>query len=238
MKSLRLIDMRSLALFLLLLAGVGIFFADAQEGGGWIGLGIGLVPPSIRAEAAGVDEGGAFVYYVIVGSPAEHAGLLPGDLIYRVGNVPVEGPDQVTRIFHEFSPQDRVDLGIARFGAMKSFMVTLQAFPDLPEGEGLQSRIWPGFSVAKLTGDILGMLKLAHIPGSFVIGRVETGSPAYIGGLRTGDIISHIAGSEVNSFEDFYHSINSETAGISLQIYRRGRPGTVEIKKTAKDPED
>lgn len=237
----------ALLLFLLLsgaLISGALLYADSQDGEGasggegWIGLGIGFVPPSLRSSAPGAEADGAFIYYVILGSPAEHAGLLPGDVIFRVGDEDVKGPDQVTRIFHGLSPRDRVELEVTRFGTLMSFGLNLIPLPDPSEGENLRSRVWPGFSVAKLTEDIVSRLQMAHIPGSFVIGRVEMGSPAYVGGLRTGDIINSVEGGEVDDFADFYHSINTGSPEIAIQIYRRGQSGTVHLNKKVTEPEN
>lgn len=211
---------------------------DASSGEGWIGLGIGFVPPSMRGSASVDATEGAFIYYVVLGSPAEHAGLLPGDVIFRVGDQEVRGPDQVTRIFHGLSPHDRVELEVTRFGTLMSFGLSLIPLPDPEGGENRGSRVWPGFSVAKLTEDIVSRLQMAHTPGSFVIGRVEMGSPAYIGGLRTGDIISSVEGREVDNFADFYNSINVGSPEISIQIYRRGQSGTVHLHRKVARPEN
>jgi len=41
---------------------------------------------------------GAGVYYVAPGSPAEQAGIMPGDTIVRINNVPVESVDQAVEM--------------------------------------------------------------------------------------------------------------------------------------------
>jgi S1-C subfamily serine protease len=177
------------------------------------------------------------VYYVVLGSPAESAGLLPGDVILRVDTKgdtnKVVDPGQVNGILRELAPQESIRLHVTRFGDKQIYGVTLEQLPSGVEFKKVRSRVWPGFSVVKLTGAIASRLEMPRVPGSFVIGRVEVGSPAFISGLRTGDIISTIEGVTVNDFEEFYRFINNSDTSLSIRIYRRGQSGEVELSKTS-----
>jgi len=108
---------------------------------------------------------GASVVEVVSGSPADKAGLKPGDVIVAANDKPIERADDLVQVIQRSKPGDQLTLSVRRAGQEKprSIGVTLGRHPDkagqaylgvslgnalfglLPgqEGEGLE--ILPGF---------------------------------------------------------------------------------------------
>jgi len=70
-----------------------------------------------------------------------------------------------------------------------------------------------------------------NLPGSLCIRSVDTDSDAYAQGIRTGDIITAVAGESVSSKEEFDTIKNQYSAGdtVTLTIFRNGELYDVEI---------
>jgi S1-C subfamily serine protease len=76
---------------------IGALMTDGRYRRAWIGIAGGPrpLPPRVAAQLGRV--GGVEVVEVVEGSPAEHAGIRPEDLIVAVNEQPVEGVDDLLR---------------------------------------------------------------------------------------------------------------------------------------------
>ena len=76
---------------------IGALMTDGRYRRAWIGIAGGPrpLPPRVAAKLGRV--GGVEVVEVVEGSPAEHAGIRPEDLILAVNEQPVEGVDDLLR---------------------------------------------------------------------------------------------------------------------------------------------
>src|SRR5260221_4280727 len=88
--------------------------------GGWLG---------VELEPAAPDEGGVRIARVVPKSPAEHAGLAPGDLILRLDSEPVAAPADVVSVVSRRAAGTRVGVALKRKSADKLVAGTPGAFP-------------------------------------------------------------------------------------------------------------
>ena len=88
-------------------------------GNGSIGVGLTALTPDLRQQL-GVDDSthGAVVRTVKSGSPAEQAGIQPGDILVGVGNKMVSGPKDAVDAVHAALHKGDVALRIVRNGQM------------------------------------------------------------------------------------------------------------------------
>ena len=70
-------------------------------------------------------EGGAKVEEVVKGSAAEKAGLKKGDIIKKIDNEKVDGPDELTKIIRSKNPKDEVKVFYKRDGKEASVKAVL-----------------------------------------------------------------------------------------------------------------
>src|SRR3569833_376126 len=82
---------------------------------GWIG----IVPEDVSNEQAaqyGLAQGGVLIANLYVGSPAQQAGLQPGDLILAIDSVPVRGAQDTLGHIATHKPGSRIAIRISRGG--------------------------------------------------------------------------------------------------------------------------
>lgn len=103
------------------------------EAPGW--LGVLFRNPSRRDRVLLGEEfpGGAKVRAVAAGSPAESAGLKPGDFIVAVGGQPVAGAEALARVLPTLRPDVAVDVRVLRGGVFRD----LQATPLVKDSRAL-----------------------------------------------------------------------------------------------------
>ncbi len=92
------------------------------DGPGWLG---------VELKARERSEPGVLVENVLRSSPAEVAGLAPGDVLLTVDGEPVARPQDVIRIVSAHRPGERVALVFDRNGQNRIVAVGLAARPDM-----------------------------------------------------------------------------------------------------------
>ncbi|KFB38864.1 AGAP000240-PA-like protein [Anopheles sinensis] len=115
---------------------------------------------------------------------------------------------------------------------------------DRPAGrrastDGPPFRRYLGITMLSLTPAILRELQQrshnfpTDVRGGVLVWKVIQGSPAHVGGLQPGDIITHINGKEVKTSADVYDVLKGTTKSLAISIHRGQQLTTVKV-----DPED
>lgn len=79
---------------------------------------------------------GAVVDAVWPGSPADKAGVKPGQVITAMNGEPMKGRESLSAFLSAHKPGDRVQVSVFADGVPRSFSVTLVARPAKPKGAG------------------------------------------------------------------------------------------------------
>ncbi len=187
---------------------------------GWLG----VTPNNIIEENREVlglkGREGAFVYNTIKDSPAEQAGLRPGDLITHVNNAAIKSGDDLVRTIAGFDAKTVIALKLIRQGKEQTLNVTL----GLRVEDVKSDSYWPGFSVMPLTNDMKRQVRTELAIGSLVVVSVQEGTSAADAGLRAGDELVKINGKDLKNAAEFYTALNSSaTRQINLTVKRNGR---------------
>lgn len=96
---------------------------------GWIGLQVQVITPEI-ADGLGLGEPkGALAAESQAGSPADKAGIKPGDIITTIDNKPIADTHEFVKRIGETPPGTSVNLTIMRDGQEKRMAVALGEFP-------------------------------------------------------------------------------------------------------------
>lgn len=165
---------------------------------GRIGVVIQDVTPPI-AEAMGLDgQQGALIAQVERGSPADRAGVKPGDVVLALDGAPVKNSTDLRNRIGLAEVDRTVTLDVLRDGRRTRLDVKITAMPD--------RRASAGEPLAKLAGVRLSDIPpdhpaYGHLGGVLVTG-VARGSPAARAGLRRGDIILGIDRQPVRSLAE------------------------------------
>lgn len=95
----------------------------------YLGVKTGQLTPQI-AQQLGVEQtSGVIVLQVVGGSPAERAGLEPGDLIVRIGSDDVAGQEDLLAALRRLAPKQTTTIGYVRDGKRRQAQVTLADYP-------------------------------------------------------------------------------------------------------------
>ncbi len=202
--------------------GINAAILGGEEGGGNIGIGFAvpintaktLLPQlrkgkvvrgriGLQVSPIGEDEAqalkltkaeGAIVRQVERDSPAERAGLKPGDVILECQGQAIKNPDDLVALISATAPGTRVPVVLLRDGSRQTVPVTVEELQDGATASGAQSGSGAGFGLAltDLTADLAQRLGLRAGARGAVIEDVESGSAAETAGLRTNDVILEI----------------------------------------------
>ena len=108
------------------------------------------------------------------------------------------------------------------------------------KSKGSVSRGWLGISVQDVTDDIAANMKLKNIKGALV-GQVFEGDPADKAGIKTGDIITEIAGEKVQNTQDLLRIVAALKVGEKavVKLIRDGQEKKMNViigeRKEAKE---
>ena len=187
---------------------------------GQLGIALQDLTPQL-AEAFGLDQRrGAVVSQVIADSPAERAGLHPGDVIVAVNGKPLRGASQLRNAVGLHRIGEVIELGIVRDGRPRTLRLEVaeaaQASVSLVDGGDIDPR---------LAGARLRDLDASHpLHGRIrgvLVSEAERGSPAWGNGIRQGDVILSINRRPVGSVTEL-GSIDVSGGQLLINI-QRGR---------------
>ena len=208
---------------------------------GWLGVFIQEVTSDI-AETLGLEgSGGALVSSVNENSPADIAGLEPGDVILSFDDKKIERMRDLPRIVAETDIGTTVVVEIFRGGLLSTVEVTLGELEkaelvglvgEQPEGDA-QTLDRLGFTVDDLDGELAAELGLDDTLTGVVVTEVAADSPAMKKGVEPGDIIRRFGQRRVDSAADLAASVaetlDAGRSGVLLLIERDGRERFVQI---------
>jgi serine protease Do len=186
---------------------------------GWLGIVIQDLTDQLAGSFGVKEREGVLVADVMKGSPADAAGLKPGDIVVELGGSPIKEVPDLQRRVAAVRPGQTMKLTVIREKKPMSFSVKIGEMPSdepvVAEGPGTDE--W-GLSVESLTGDAALRLDLPVARGLLVT-DVQPGSPAEKAGLRRGDVILEIARRPADDAANLYRALGALKAGESLLIY-------------------
>jgi serine protease Do len=161
---------------------------------GWLGVKIQPVTADI-AESLGLENAkGAIISDLTDGSPALKAGLKSGDTILKVDGTEISDARDLAKVISHVTPGKVVQLSIIRGGKAQIVPVTLDAMPNDPQ-----------MASAKVEEPNTGSLSAyglevttADDGAGVKVTKVDPKSDAADRGLKEGDIILEVAGTQVN----------------------------------------
>jgi serine protease Do len=164
---------------------------------------------------------GALVASVERGSPAERAGVMPGDIVLAANGIPVQENVDLVRIIGGLPPGQAVGLRLWRQGATRDVPVTLAELePGQTAAKGQEGKPAPAVGP---TGLALRPLEQAEarrldVAGGLVVERAE--GTAARSGIREGDIILAVNGRPVTSVDQFRAEMGRAGNRAALLIQR------------------
>ncbi len=203
---------------------------------------LGVMPanPSYDQQKAYGVKSGAVVVTVSDGTPASKAGIQVEDVIEKFNGKTIESDAQLRDMISRTAPGTKAPLLIKRGGSEMTIDVTIEAAPaqqapavrpTAPAAAGPQSGKL-GVSVGDASDpQVRESLGIKGSDKGAVIAEVVPGSPAQEAGLRTGDIITRLAGKSITNSTDLTTVAHTLKAGdnITAVVRRQGASMLVEI---------
>ncbi|MEQ9104233.1 MAG: Do family serine endopeptidase [Rhodothermales bacterium] len=196
---------------------------------GFLGVNFSNVPETL-ARLQGVPRGAAQVTAVTPGTPAEAAGLQPGDIIVAVQGVELRDFNELRTTIANMRPGDKVELQISRDGDLRKMSVELanraefdlvgalpaERQPDSRRDDANEELL--GLQLQSVTPEFRQAIGNADVEGA-VIARIDQNSKAFREAeLRQRDIIVEVDRKPIASVDDFRRVYGRLDSGESFMV--------------------
>ncbi|MGO9409714.1 MAG: Do family serine endopeptidase [Spirochaetia bacterium] len=205
------------------------FISKGRVEYGWLGVQIGDIQDSGPSLAIAKDlkvDGtkGAFIWNLYRGSPADRAGLLPGDFVTRMNGKVVHDKDELSQVIGSLRAGDSEEFTVMRYGRPLTVRVTIGRRDD--QDRVAQSKnLWPGLTAIPITDEVRQDQTIPRGVRGVIVGDMpDQNTPAAVAGIQTADIITSINGRAVRSMMDYYKALNdSARRTVTFGILRNGK---------------
>ena len=184
---------------------------------------------------------GALVVNVYKNSPADRAGLLPGDYVVKVNGQDIANTNKLVQVVGDLLAGRTYDFELIRYGERQKLSIKLAVRPEDGSDATSYKNLWTGLTVVHVNDAIRQQAGDSNIPkgvDGVMIGYVATGntpddqSPAAIAGFRPYDVITQINGKDVHSVMDYYRTLNDKgKKDVAFKITRQGTDVTIGLTR-------
>lgn len=204
---------------------------------GFLGVRMRDLDTMVRRELGYQGENGSAVYVITPGSPAELAGLLPGDVILEYNDEKIISTQQLISLVQQSNVDEVVKIQIWRKGQIMNFeatireSVSIQSNPDKPKQNqekinlGILNTI--GISVRNLSG-----IEARRGFGGVVATMISPNTLAS-GLIQPDDLIIALNNSQITNTDEFYLQLAASVPKQEtiLHLIRGGQPLRVNLPK-------
>ncbi len=200
---------------------------------GWLGVSIDSIDensyPDLRNDLGLGEKTGGIILGVFKNSPADKAGILPGDFITKINGTVISDSNQLTKVIATIPPKEKASFTLIRNKKEMTLTVVLEA-RDEEEKVQANHDIYPGFLAVNIDKKMREKGQLGNIKGVMIV-AVSQGTAAEQANLRAGDIIQEINDKPVTNMAEFYSALNDKSSKKMFQISRNGQKIIVGIVK-------
>ncbi len=189
---------------------------------GWLGVFHASVNTDTMNSLTETNEG-SFVSNIINNSPADKAGILPGDIIKQINSTPIKDTNDLTIAIAETNPGSRINARLLRNGKIIRINVVLGKRAENAENY----KVWPGFTVIDIIPEYKKRFDISSKSGVF-ISSIMSGSIAAVSGLQERDVIERVNNKMVKNLKTFYSELNAIKANKEI-LFRINRGGNILI---------
>lgn len=190
---------------------------------GWLGVSL-LEANKEYKEALGVEkETGALATQLFIGSPAQKAGMQPGDFIVGLNGHSVKDVDQLVREVGLLEAGVTANFEIIRNGKKLVLPVKIEERSEKVSSDN--GKLWPGFIAVPITEKVRKDMELENKVKGVVVSNVMEKSPAAALRLQNGDVITAVNGKSVTDLKSFYAELAIADKAVNFDIYSNG--GTI-----------
>jgi serine protease Do len=194
---------------------------------GWLGVTIQPLTPELAKAFQRGDKRGALVSSVAEGSPAQKAGLKPGDIILEYNGRPLAKSDDLPRAVAESAVGKDAALLVIRDGKTLTLTAKVAELEEAGKVAAAKAdaKAGLGISVQPVTPGVARELGLKASQG-LVVAEVAEGSAAAQAGLRPRDVIVEADHTALTSAEELKKSVERKKGKgtpVLLLVNRNGQ---------------
>ncbi len=216
-------------------------------GGTYLGVNLAEIDPNRAKELKLKEDYGVEVTRVEENSPAEKAGLKPGDVVLEYNGQRVEGMEQFGRMVRETPPGREAKLTISRDGKRQTLTAMLGSRKfrfsgNFPPGFEMPEFHMPDIPqiFTTLRSPMLGVeaeslgTQLAVYFGvkeGVLVRSVLENTPAQRAGIKAGDVITKVDGMGVTAPSELSSAVRAANSKktYAIELVRDRRPVTVNV---------
>jgi len=220
-------------------------------GGTYLGVSLAEIDANRAKELKLKEDYGVEITHIEEGSPAEKAGVKPGDVVLEYNGQRVEGMEQFGRMVRETPPGREIKLTISRDGAPQTLTAMLASrkmrfsanfpsdfqmpdirVPDIPQ-------IYTTMRTARLgvEAESLGaqLAEYFGVKEGVLVRSVRENTSAQKAGIKAGDVITKVDGMAVTSPSELSGAVRTASSKktYSVELMRERKPQTISV--TAED---
>ena len=213
--------------------------ADLRKSGhvtrGYLGVEAQPITPAMQQALHLPSANGALVASVQSGTPAERAGLHPGDVITAVDGKTVKNPRDLALDITAIKPGDTVHLRVLDNGNASNLAVALATLPNNVEAANTPpspSHAELGLALEPMTPNVQSQLNVPAGTRGAVVAQVVPNSPAATAGIQPGDVIIGVGETPVTSVQEALNAIHSaehKGGAVALRVLHDGQTVFVAI---------
>jgi serine protease Do/serine protease DegQ len=193
---------------------------------GFIGIQVQDLTPDL-AEAFGLNNlNGAVINSVVAESPANQAGLQPGDIIVGISGKSVRNGHDAANQIGLTPVGDKITFNLLRNGKQLILTATVAANQEVGNVAKAVNPLLQGVVVRDIDRD---NPYYGRLPG-VVVEDVERGNYAWRSGLRSGDIITSVNHIVVHDMKEFLMISEKQQGNLLLRIVRGNSAAFLVIK--------
>ena len=211
-----------------------ILISEGYVSRGWLGVYIRDIEPTM-ANALGLEPySGVLIDDIMEDTPAEEAGLKPGDVITEVNGEPVKNTVKLRDKVAKIKPGTKARFDILRDGKKMTFNIKLaekESGVVMAGGSSEAAKEKTGLTLRNLNQEIRRQYDLDEQQKGVLIAEVDPVSVAARARLRVGMIILEADRKEVDSVREFNRIISESSKNtILLRVLSGGRTSFVPLR--------
>jgi serine protease Do len=215
--------------------------------GTYLGVNLAEIDSNRAKELKLKEDYGVEITRVEENSPAEKAGIKPGDVVLEYNGQRVEGMEQFGRMVRETPAGREVKLTISRSGAMQTVAAVLSSrkvrfptnfpqgfempefhMPDIPQIYTATRSSMLGVEAEPLGSQLAGYFGVKE---GVLVRSVLENTPAQKAGIKAGDVITRLDGMAVTTPSELSNAVRAANTkkNYSVEVTRDRKPVTLTV---------
>ena len=206
---------------------------DGKVVRGYVGVEAQQITPSTAKAMHLKENSGALLAGIQPNSPADSAGLQPGDVIEAVNGTKIANPRELAVNVANIQPGDQAHLTVLHDGQTKDVSLKVGTLPNEQtasnDSHGNHEQHGEiGLALAPLSPAMRDQLDVPDGTQGALVRGVRPGSPAEVAGLQPGDVIVgvgvHPVTSPAEAAQAMRTALNGADHALALRVIRNGQP--------------